>query len=1014
MIVRVELLGPLRAWSGADELDLGSPQQRALFALLAAGEGAAFAIDEIAAALWPAAEPASATNVIQTYIKRLRKLLEPDRPPRQAPSVLVTVRGGYAIELDAVTLDVTELRERLRAVRAAQGGGDLDAALTASAAALELIGGQPLADVIGGGGITDERARIARECSRVIEVHADLLVETGTAAEGMGALEVVARHHPHDEAVQAAMVRTLGAAGRRSDAMDVYHRMRRHLGEVWGVDPDPVLQAAYEDLLDLPTSASAEQVDRPLAIPAQLPMAVGDFVGRSAEAARLADLLRPDPERGRRVAVAAVTGMGGIGKSSLAVDVAHRLADEFPEGQIYVDLGGGRGEPVTPGAVLMRVLLALGYDGAAIPIDVDARAATYRSALAGRRVLIVLDNALDEAQVQPLLPGTSSCAVLITGRGGFGRLCGPDVVELDVLSDEAALSLLGAVIGHDRVAAQASAAADLVARCDRIPLAVRLASARLVARPDMDLARFAEAVADERRRLDRLDPHLDSIRATFAISYESLPEDARSAFRRISVLPVVNVPAWVVAAVLGTDTAEAEARLDVAVDARLVTPAGTDGMGQVRYRIHDLVRLFGAERAEAEDGPEGISAAVGAAATAWLVAADRGERHLPRMTTPGRGAVEGHELPDSLVAAIDADPTAWFMVERVNLGGIIAAACEHHQAGTAWRLADACMGFYQTEALKHDWRVTNERCLRALDDDPLGQLVVSRNLAALTWTPDVDVDACVTHARRATALAGSTDDPRVAVDAEYLLGASLMNVGEVVEAREVMERVLARIGEVRYAEGEVAAHVVHGTILRFIGAREESARHYVKALEIEAGPGALRMRLDALRMLGHTRFDVERFDDAVALFEEGVAEAHAHGLPEDEMYMRAALGESLARMERPDAADHLQMALSLAQRLNSTSGRSWAERGLATVDLMAGRGAEARERLLAILERLKTPGVLPAGVWSTVRDLARAEHAVGNHAEARRLFRQTRDAYSELGNDVVADAVSAEMATLDD
>ncbi|MGW4412122.1 ATP-binding protein [Nonomuraea sp. NPDC004702] len=332
----------------------------------------------------------------------------------------------------------------------------------------------------------------------------------------------------------------------------------------------------------------------------QLPPDIEDFTGRAEDAAELAKLLI-SREAETAVVVTALSGKGGVGKTSLALHVAHRVRDHFPDGQMYVNLRGVEAQVLDPAEVLGRFLRELGVDAESVPEQVEDRARMYRAQLADRRILLVLDNALNEQQVRPLLPGSATCAVLITSRARLGALSGAHTHALDVMTVEQGLDLLQNIVGKARVAAEPHGAREIVELCGQLPLALRIAGARLASRPIDRLAGFAVRLRDEQHRLDLLKVGDLEVRANFALSYQVCDEELRGAFRLLGMLKTADFSAWTLAALAGVSMHTAQEMLERLVDAELIEIAGDDRTGIRRYRFHDLLRVFARERLAVEE-----------------------------------------------------------------------------------------------------------------------------------------------------------------------------------------------------------------------------------------------------------------------------------------------------------------------------------------------------------------------------------------------------------------------------
>ncbi|MFD5566912.1 AfsR/SARP family transcriptional regulator [Streptomyces cadmiisoli] len=591
--LRFCVLGPVRASRGAEPLATGSPQQRALLAALLLREGRTATAPELIDALWGDEPPSQALAALRTYASRLRKVLD--------PGVLVSESGGYAIRsLPDGALDLAVARELAAEADRAGHAGDLCRARDLLGRALALWDGEALAGVPGPYAQA-QRVRLEEWRLQLLESRLDMDLEQGCHAEAVSELTALTAAHPLRERLRELLMLALYRSGRQAEALAVYADTRRLLADELGVDPrrglgelqqrilraDPELAAPAAPAAEAPTARVR---------PAQLPATVQDFTGRSSFVAELSEVLAS--AEGRVMAVSAVAGIGGVGKTTLAVHVAHQARAAFPDGQLYVDLQGAGGRATEPESVLGSFLRALGTADSAIPDTLDERAALYRSVLDGRRVLVLLDNARDAAQVRPLLPGTSGCAALVTSRARMVDLAGAHLVDLDVMSPDEALSLFTKIVGAERVAAERKAALDVVAACGFLPLAIRIAASRLAARRTWTVSVLAAKLADERRRLDELQAGDLAVKATFELGYGQLEPAQARAFRLLGLAdgPDVSVPA--AAAVLDLPPEDAEDLLESLVDMSLLESAAPG-----RYRYHDLVRLYARACAERDEQP---------------------------------------------------------------------------------------------------------------------------------------------------------------------------------------------------------------------------------------------------------------------------------------------------------------------------------------------------------------------------------------------------------------------------
>ncbi|MEV0675046.1 BTAD domain-containing putative transcriptional regulator [Actinosynnema sp. NPDC050436] len=556
--IRVELLGSLRAWHDGVEVPLGPPKQRAVLGLLASRVGDVVALDQIIDAVWGEDAPKSCSNGVHTYVAGLRRALEPARSRKDAGSVLVSTARGYSLELDPERVDVHVLARRHGTARRLRAAGDLAGAVAALDPALHLWRGDAYAGVPGPFALV-ERARLRDVRLTAVEEWAADMLGLDRRAEVVEVLTGAIAEEPLRERLPALLMLGLYRCGRQAHALEVYRRTRVLLADELGIEPGEQLTRLHERILagdpelrapeprtaaprtaELRTTgaetgeprepqSSGGEVAAPVAEgtasaavaaregagrlglpgPAQLPPTARGFVGRQAEADALADLLTREERRGApRVAV--VHGVAGVGKSAFALAAAHRLADRFPDGQLYVDLCGSssRRAPVAPPEALGLLLVGLGVAEDRLPADVTSRAALYRSLLHGRRVLVVLDDAVDAEQVRPLIPPGPS-GLIVTSRRRQVELAvheGAHRVRLGRLAEDECLDLLGCLAGAERVAAQPDAAARLARLCGRLPLALRVAAEALSANPRLTPAELADRYAKRRHRADELPP----------------------------------------------------------------------------------------------------------------------------------------------------------------------------------------------------------------------------------------------------------------------------------------------------------------------------------------------------------------------------------------------------------------------------------------------------------------------------------------------------------------------------
>ncbi|MFE2645447.1 BTAD domain-containing putative transcriptional regulator [Streptomyces nigra] len=580
--LRFSVLGPVRVWRGSEQLSTGSPQQRALLAALLLREGRTATAAELIDALWGEEPPSQALAAVRTYASRLRKVLD--------PGVLVSESGGYAVrDLAEGALDLAVAQELATRAEQARNTADLHRAGKALSQALALWDGEALAGVPGPYAET-QRTRLEEWRLQLLEARLDMEIERGRLVEAIGELTALTAAHPLRERLRELLMLALYRSGRQAEALAVYADTRRLLSDELGVLPRAGLQELQQRILEADPGLATSSTPKPESTtttvrPAQLPPTAPDFTGRAALVGEMTDALAS--ANGRVPAVSALAGIGGVGKTTLAVHVAYQARAAFPDGQLYVDLQGAGPKAAEPATVLASFLRALGTAESAIPDSLEERAALYRSVLDGRRVLVLLDNARDAAQVRPLLPPTGACAALVTSRVRMVDLVGAHLVDMDAMSPDEALSLFTKIVGEERVASEREAALDVVAACGFLPLAIRIAASRLAARRTWTVSVLAAKLVDERRRLDELQAGDLAVKATFELGYGGLGPAQARAFRLLGLADGPDISLAAAAAVLDLPVDHAEDVLETLVDMSLLESAAPG-----RYRYHDLVRLY--------------------------------------------------------------------------------------------------------------------------------------------------------------------------------------------------------------------------------------------------------------------------------------------------------------------------------------------------------------------------------------------------------------------------------------
>jgi tetratricopeptide (TPR) repeat protein len=647
----------------------------------------------------------------------------------------------------------------------------------------------------------------------------------------------------------------------------------------------------------------ADSVVRPSAprhlVPRELPRDIADFTGRGPELAELGRLLR---KKGRISGpLVAISGRGGLGKTTLAVHAAQRVAADFPDGQLFASLRGYDATPAEPAEVLGTFLRSLGADPRAIPDAQHDREQMFRSQTAGRRLLIVLDNANGPRQVRPLLPGGPGSAVVATSRASLSSIEGAHPIVLDLLEPGESVELLGQITGPNRVADNPQDARRLVALCGHLPLAIRIAGARLAERPDFSLTALADRLEDERHRLDHLEIGDLDVRSTFMISYQGLPYEQQRAFRLLGLFPGSDFATWPLAALMDVALRDAERLLDALVSAQLLDAIGPDETGIVRYRFHDLLRALAREQPEPE-----ADAAVGRLLGAYLtLAAEAEDRFQPgelrKTSTHPRHEVEAQHRDELL-----RDPVAWFIAERHNLGACVRFAHERQLWGAAWELTHIAAPFFEMLATWDDW--------------------------------DVAVKLALTAARR-------SGDRWAESITLFDTGALHRDLGLPDQALAAYEEALAGYEASGDQHGMAAVMLAQGIIHRNRGTWDVAAQRLTAAAEQLESAGDRRLTAQALRSLAVVRGGQGRLDEAIPLFQRALAEFQRLGDRRAEAYAWRGLAQ--AELDNGDlgaAARSFGRSQELTQELRDRRGEARALQGLGRVESAGGATVAALRR----------------------------------------------------------------------
>ncbi|RII11226.1 Regulatory protein AfsR [Streptomyces sp. YIM 130001] len=695
------VLGPLRVRRDEVALGLGTPKARVLLAVLLCRAGRPVSGDALAEAIWGGERPKSAAKNVQTYVHRLRQHLgDPGR---------ITLEGrGYRLHAARDEVDAARFEDMAEAARTALAEGELERSRRLFGEALDLWRGPAFAGIAELPALAAEAARLDELRLGVVEERIDVDLRLGRHGELLGELTALTMEHPFRERMWAHLMLALYRCGRRADALLAYLRARGVLAEETGLEPGQQLRELHQAVLGEdpaldPATEAGDGGRRNATVARMLPPALGDFSGQQAELAAVEAVLRADRADDAPAAVVTVSGPGGVGKTALAVQAAHRLRSAYPDGQLYAGLAAGaRTRPVSPATVLGRFLRALGVPATAVPDDPEERADLYRDLLAERRILVVLDDAFDEEQVTPLLPASGTCGVIATGRVRLAGLGGAHRVELREMSEADSLEMLRTTTDGRLASATPAELADLVRLCARLPLALRIVGALLLSRPHWRPADLVAQLADEQYRLDALRYRDLEVRTSLGLSYEVLRPEARRLFRLLGLLEAPDFPLWAAAAAVDTDLRTARDLLDELVDIHLLDVVGTPN-GQARYGFHDLTRAYARERAEAEDPAQAREGAVVRVLGALLALTDIADRDHMGQNMFQRDAARWH--PDRVEASLPPSAARMELLdaERVPLVAGVRQAADLGRDELCWELAVGGHALFETRRYFDDW-----------------------------------------------------------------------------------------------------------------------------------------------------------------------------------------------------------------------------------------------------------------------------------------------------------------------
>ncbi len=748
--------------------------------------------------------------------------------------------------------------------------------------------------------------------------------------------------------------------------------------------------------------------------PVHLPADIADFTNREPEIRRLTGVICELRQRAV-VPFAVIGGIGGVGKTALTIHIAHLIKDDYPDGQLFVNLRGTETQALDASKVLAAFLRALGIDGSQIPATLDERTALFRTRLAGKRVLIVLDNAANEAQVRPLLPDSPGCAVLINGRVQLAAIEGATFVSVDMMNEEVAVRLLSRIAGESRIANDPENAQRVAHLVGCLPLGLRVVGAKLATAPHLSLARVAEGLTDERQLLSQLSVGDLAVDASLALSYEGLSTDERVAFRRLGLLTAATFPSWVIGPLLNCATIDCDLTMERLVRMQLLQPADQDIVGTYRYRFHDLVRAFARERLREEESEEEQNEALARLLGAYLSLAKRGAHCLEpgSRRIVGDGAVQRWDQGQSLPLLQGESATlAWFTVERTALTNAVEQA---YQAGLdiiCWELAGWLRAFYDVRSQWDDWQRTHEIAIQAGQRAGVGHSVLATtcNLANCfrdQWNWEAachQLDKCVTLLRRypdrhwaafcelerglvsrgmyewdtaeqhlkeaASTFRELCDDCGLAVSLHYL-GDVYRDQGKWQDAEHLMNQSLPMFRELKDSRWAAITEADLGFIAQAKGRPEDAINFLSGTVPVFRQLGDTRLAAYSVHGLGDAYRDSGQLDKADEYLSNCLPEFEALGDRRGAAYVRQSLALLYAFLEDwPLAGQQVDLAASVFNELGDRRGSATVEQVRGEIALQKGDLAAALVSFNSALSVLKPLGDLE---WTARASMARGD-----------------------------------------
>jgi DNA-binding SARP family transcriptional activator len=900
--MQFEILGPFRALTARGEVSIPTGRDRTVLAVLLLHAGSTVSTTMLIEAIWPTSPP-GARNQLQGCVSRLRKRIADAGVTDQ---VILTDPGGYRVNLGPHQLDLLQFRQLVSKARNAVTADQPDRAIEQYQAALALWPGPALTGV--DGDLGRHVATLDEERVQALEERIDLELAAGGSRRLVPELSDLVRQYPHRESLHRALMLALYHSDRQADALAAYRHARRLLHDELGIEPGPELQRLHQAILSrdstlhaAPKLAPARRSSTDDLAPRELPAAVAEFTGR-ADALKVLDQLLDSANGAPAPAViAAVAGTAGVGKTALAVHWAHQVTDRFPDGQLYLNLRGYTTEPpLRPVEALSLLLRSLGTAPEQIPTEEVPAAALYRTKLAQRRMLILLDNARSVDQVRPLLPGSPSCFVLVTSRDRLTGLVARDGarrIALDVLTPVETHTLLARLVGHERLEAEPDAVAGVAKACARLPLALRIAAAHLSQHPGRSLADYVAELStgDRLVALTADGDEETAVRSAMETSYQALPVEIRRAFRLLGLVPGPDFSPAAVAAMASAPVERAARWLSHMAGAHLVEEhvAG-------RYTFHDLLRLYAGQLAADEDSIEECDRATSRLLDHYMYTSELAAELLyPLMTRLPVPPID--RTHQTLTFSSAADALKWLDIERSNLVTAVNHAANKHPARFTWLMASCLRGYFWRSRYNVDW---------------------------------------MTVANAATVVADAAGDLQGQAVARHTLADAHYSASRYPEAQAHYTAAVGLAKKAGWVDGEATIHCSLGILHRALGQLPEAAEHLTAALSLPSRlPGLQSSCNTNLGVVSHELGQLERSIDHLTKALAVDRKMHSGFSEGNNLVNLGCVYYDLGRLEL--AREHGEAALKLHRRFGNKPGEVGTLGMLAEVHAVAGRPDDA-------------------------------------------------------------------------